>query len=120
MTRRRDDKGATAVEYIGFLPILILIGICLVQFGLAAYAMQQAGTAARTAARISSQSNDDGAAKAAGEAAVSDLIKSGTRVDMSGSADDARATATVDIPSVIPGFSFDPVKRTSTMPRTDE
>ncbi|MFD9225177.1 TadE/TadG family type IV pilus assembly protein [Streptomyces sp. NPDC060064] len=117
MTRRRDDRGATAVEYIGFLPILILIGICLLQFGLAAYAMQQAGTAARTAARIGSQSND-AAAKAAGEAAVSDLLHEGTDVDMSGgSTDDAKATATVRIPSVIPGFSFDPVKRTSIMPR---
>lgn len=116
MTRRRDDKGATAVEYIGFLPILILIGICLVQFGLAAFAMQQAGTAARTAARVSSH-DDDGAGKAAGEAAVSDLVKGGTHIAMSGSADDATATATVDIPSIIPGFSFDPVKRASTMPR---
>ncbi|AVZ75039.1 septum formation initiator [Streptomyces lunaelactis] len=116
MKRRRDDRGVTAVEYIGFLPILILVGICLVQFGLAAYTMQQAGTAARTAARIGSQGSD-AEGRAAGEAAVSDLVRGGTRVDMGGSFDDAEATATVRIPSIIPGFDFDPVKRTSTMPR---
>ncbi len=118
MTRRRDDRGVTAVEYIGFLPILILIGICVVQFGLAAFTIQQAGTAARTAARISSQSDDDAAGAAAGESAVSELLQGNTDVDMSGgSFEDARATATVEIPSIIPGFSFDPVQRTSIMPR---
>ncbi|WP_455352768.1 TadE/TadG family type IV pilus assembly protein [Streptomyces sp. SYSU K217416] len=118
--RRSGDRGQTAVEYIGFLPFLILIGIVVIQLGIAAYAIQQAGTAARTAARIASHDNA-GDPEAAGRAAVSDWIADGTDIDIDvrfgDRLDEAEATATVEIPSIVPGLDFAPVQRTSTMPR---
>ncbi|WP_455362079.1 TadE/TadG family type IV pilus assembly protein [Streptomyces sp. SYSU K21746] len=116
--RRSGDRGQTAVEYIGFLPFLILIGIVVIQLGIAAYAIQQAGTAARAAARIASHDNA-GDPEAAGRAAVSDWIADGTDIDVGfgDRFDEAEATATVEIPSIVPGLDFAPVQRTSTMPR---
>jgi len=116
--RRSRDSGQTAVEYIGFLPFLILIGIVVIQLGIAAYTIQQAGTAARAAARIASHDNA-GDPEEAGRAAVSDWISDGTDIDVGfgDHFDEAKATATVKIPSIVPGLDFDPVTRTSTMPR---
>ncbi|MYX55476.1 septum formation initiator, partial [Streptomyces sp. SID8382] len=45
------DRGSASIEFLGFLPILILVALAAVQLGIAAYAAQQAGTAARAAAR---------------------------------------------------------------------
>lgn len=44
---RARDRGQVAIEYLGFLPILVLVGMAVVQLGLIAYTAQQAGTAAR-------------------------------------------------------------------------
>ena len=44
----------SSIEFLGFLPILLLVALAVVQLGLAAYAVQQAGTAARAAARTAS------------------------------------------------------------------
>ena len=43
--------GSNAIEYLGFLPVLILVGMAAVQLGLIAYTAQQAGTGARAGAR---------------------------------------------------------------------
>jgi hypothetical protein len=42
--RRGKDRGQVAIEYLGFLPILLLLAVAGVQLGLAAYTAQQAGT----------------------------------------------------------------------------
>lgn len=44
------DRGQVALEYLGFLPVLILVAMAGVQLGLIAYTAQQAGTAARAGA----------------------------------------------------------------------
>ncbi len=41
------DRGQVAIEYLGFIPILLLVALAAVQLGLVAYTAQQAGTAAR-------------------------------------------------------------------------
>lgn len=46
------DRGQVALEYIGFLPFLLLVGLGGIQLGWTAYVTQQAETAARTAARV--------------------------------------------------------------------
>lgn len=51
---RAGDRGQVAIEYLGFLPILVLVGMAAVQLGLIAYTAQQAGTAARAGARSAS------------------------------------------------------------------
>ena len=52
--RKNRDRGQVALEYLGFVPLLILVALAGIQLGLIAYAAQQAGTAARAGARAAS------------------------------------------------------------------
>ncbi|MFJ7900795.1 TadE/TadG family type IV pilus assembly protein [Streptomyces sp. NPDC096198] len=99
------------LEFAGFLPILLLIGMAAVQLGLIGYGINQAGTAARAAARVASQ-NGDG--NAAGAAAVSDWLH--PSVDAPRGAGTTTATVTVTVPSVVPLLGDWPVTRRATMP----
>ncbi len=108
--RRAAERGSASVEFLGFLPILLLVALAGVQLGLVAYAATQAGTAARTAART----DDPGA----GRASMSGWLRGGAGVAMSEAPDSVTATVTVHVPSVLPGISIvDPVTRSATMPR---
>ncbi|KOX19765.1 MULTISPECIES: TadE/TadG family type IV pilus assembly protein [unclassified Streptomyces] len=110
---RARDRGQAAVEYLGFLPVLLLAGLAGLQLGVAAYAAQQAGTAARAAARAASSDAEDGPdARTAGYAAA-DWV---TAVDVVPSGGEVVATVKVRIPSVVPFWNFDPVTKTATMP----
>ncbi|MCF1507134.1 TadE/TadG family type IV pilus assembly protein [Streptomyces glomeratus] len=99
------------LEFAGFLPILLIIGMAAIQLGLIGYGINQAGTGARAAARVASR-NGDGAA--AGAAAVSGWLD--PRVDAPRGAGTTTATVTVRVPSVIPLFGAWPVTRRATMP----
>nr|WP_240813139.1 TadE/TadG family type IV pilus assembly protein [Streptomyces sp. DASNCL29] len=118
--RRRDDAGSASIEFLGFLPILILVALAAVQLGIAAYAAQQAGTAARAAARTASLDEPRTSPQAAGKAAMSGWLADGASIGSGGSGGcgggEAQATATVEIPSVIPGFDFGSAERSATMP----
>ncbi|MEU0202642.1 MULTISPECIES: TadE family protein [unclassified Streptomyces] len=116
MTRLRTgrDRGQVAIEYLGFLPILLIVALGAVQLGLIAYTAQQAGTAARTGARSASL---DGPYEADCRAAVSDWLADGTSCPASFGDDEVTVTATVRIPSLVPGWEFDPAVKTATMPR---
>jgi hypothetical protein len=85
---------------------------------LAAYAAQQAGTAARTAARTAAYDNARLAPKQAGKEAISDWLAndSRTRIDIHPSPDQVEAEVRVHIPSAIPGWDFGVVVKTATMP----
>lgn len=118
---RRRDRGQVAVEYLGFLPILLLVGLVGVQFGVAAYAAQQAGTGARAAARAASV-DDPGSVPdpaAAGKAAMSGWIAGRSGVSVSGGGSTVSVTVTVKVPSLIPFTDFDDVSRTAVMPLPD-
>ncbi|MEU6093768.1 TadE family protein [Streptomyces sp. NPDC047079] len=110
-TRRCDDRGVSMLEFAGFLPILLVIGMAAIQLGLIGYGINQAGTAARAAARVASQ-NGDGAA--AGTAAVSGWLRPSVYAPRGAGTTTARVTVTV--PSVIPLFDAWPVTRHATMP----
>ena len=108
--RRRRDAGQVAIEYLGFLPVLLLVALAGVQLGLVAYAAQQAGTAARAGARAASLGQDAGAACAqavslqvtCAEAAL------GTEVQV---------TSRVRIPGIFPGVGDGHyASKTATMP----
>ncbi|MFC8510190.1 TadE/TadG family type IV pilus assembly protein [Streptomyces sp. NPDC057411] len=121
MTRRRArrDRGQVAVEYLGFLPLLLLIGLVGVQLGIVAYAAQQAGTGARAAARADSV-DDPGSVpggETAGRAAMSDWIAGHSSFDPAGS---GSWSVTVDIPSLIPFLDMPSVTRSATMPVPEE
>ncbi|WP_055548245.1 TadE/TadG family type IV pilus assembly protein [Streptomyces sp. NBRC 110028] len=122
MTRWRTgrDRGSASIEFLGFLPILILVALAAVQLGIAAYAVQQAGTAARAAARTGSL-DEPGTPDTAGKAAISGWLAGGTNISGgSCGGGEAQATATVKIPSVIPGFDgFGSAERSATMPCDD-
>ena len=108
--RTARERGSAAVEFVGFLPILLLVALAGVQLGLVAYAGTEAGTAARTAART-----DDAGA---GKAAMSSWLRGGASVALSEGTDRVTATVTIKVPSVLPGISIvDPVVRRATMPR---
>ncbi|MFF7732876.1 MULTISPECIES: TadE/TadG family type IV pilus assembly protein [unclassified Streptomyces] len=112
--RRGRDRGQVAIEYIGFLPILLIVALGAVQLGLIAYTAQQAGTAARTGARSASL---DGPHEADCKAAISSWLADGTTCPASFGGDEVTVTATVRIPSLVPGWEFDPAVKTATMPR---
>ncbi|WP_053726302.1 hypothetical protein [Streptomyces sp. WM6378] len=121
-THRGRDRGQVALEYIGFVAILLLVGLAAIQLGVAAYAVNQAGTGARAAARAASL-DDPRAGEpkldpvAAGTAAVSGWLKPDVTPAGSGG-DEATYTVTIKIPSVIPGIpDFGTATRTSTMPK---
>jgi len=109
--RKDRDRGQVAIEYLGFLPILLIVGMAVVQLGLIAYAAQQAGTAARAGARAASldKSAQDGCANA-----ISDWLSVTCVPAQNG--DTVTVTATVQIPKIVPGWDFGPAKKTATMP----
>ncbi|MFD9240741.1 TadE/TadG family type IV pilus assembly protein [Streptomyces sp. NPDC059556] len=116
----RRDRGQAAIEYLGFLPVLLIVGLAGLQLGIAAYAAQQAGTAARAAARAESSDAEDGPdAQAAASAAVSGWVDPVAVPSRGG--DEVTVTVTVRIPSVVPFVDdFGNVEKTATMPLPDE
>jgi Flp pilus assembly protein TadG len=124
LTRRTGpgrDRGQASIEFLGFLPILILVALAAVQLGIAAYAVQQAGTAARAAARTASLDEPHTTADAAGKAAISGWLADEANISGGGcGGGETSATAAVKIPSVIPGFDiFGSAERSATMPCDD-
>ncbi|MET9964629.1 TadE/TadG family type IV pilus assembly protein [Streptomyces sp. NPDC006356] len=106
------DRGQVAIEYLGFIPILILVAMAGVQLGLVAYAAQQAGTAARAGARAASL--EPGTAQDGCANAISDWLS--VTCEPAEGADEVTVTAVVEIPSIVPGWDFDPAQKTATMP----
>jgi len=116
------DRGTVSIEFLGFLPILLVVGLAVVQLGLAAFAVQQAGTGARAAARTASMDETDHPPDpaAAGRAAMSDWVDAGITVGGDGGGS-VRATVRVTIPSIVPGVAdFGTASRSATMPRPQE
>lgn len=115
-SRPGRDRGQVAIEYVGLLPILLFVALCAVQLGLAIYAVQQAGTAARAAARVASQAHTTADPQAAGNDAVSDWLDASVDPPAVGY-DSVKVTAHVHIPTVVPGLDFGTAERSVTMPR---
>ncbi|MFI1398380.1 TadE/TadG family type IV pilus assembly protein [Streptomyces sp. NPDC020681] len=113
MRRRRDDRGQAALEYAGVITLLLFVALAAIQLGLVAYTAQQAGTAARAAARVASQ---DGDAATAGRGAMSDWLADDARITQSGG-DEVTVTVRIGVPALLPVFDFGDATRTVTMPR---
>ncbi|WP_409469964.1 TadE/TadG family type IV pilus assembly protein [Streptomyces sp. HC307] len=111
--RKDRERGQVALEYLGFIPILILVAMAAVQIGLIAYTGQQAGTAARTGARSASL---NGPYVQDCQNAVSGWLADGTACSSAELGDEVEVTATVDIPSIVPGWDFGDANKTATMP----
>ncbi|GGX68588.1 TadE/TadG family type IV pilus assembly protein [Streptomyces anandii] len=111
---RRRDGGQVAIEYLGFIPVLMLVAVAVIQIGLVAWAAQQAGTAARAGARAASLGMS---AQQGCQEAVADSLSGRTSCSEASGGGTVTVVATVRIPSIIP--LWDPVgdaHKTATMP----
>ncbi|EGG48963.1 putative septum site-determining protein [Streptomyces griseoaurantiacus M045] len=117
--RHRDDRGVSMIEFAGYLPVLLVIGLAAIQLGLIGYGVNQAGTAARAAARVASQQGGDGNGdgNGAGIAAASGWLDPDPSVQRG--ADTTTASVTVHVPAVVPLFDDFDITRTATMPTDD-
>ncbi|MEV7674742.1 TadE/TadG family type IV pilus assembly protein [Streptomyces sp. NPDC088752] len=113
---RKDDRGQAALEFLGWLPVLLLVGLLAVQLGLGAFAAQQAGTAARAAARVAADPDAEMSAQQAAQEAVSGWLADGTDANENDWGDGVTVTVRVEIPSVVPGIDFGPAEKSATMP----
>ncbi|MFJ4963490.1 TadE/TadG family type IV pilus assembly protein [Streptomyces sp. NPDC088729] len=109
------DCGQVAIEYLGFLPLLLLVALLAIQLGLAAYAANQAGTAARVGARTATSEDARGGPEANARDAVSDWVEAdGFEYSESGGRD-VTATVRIRVPSIVPGLDDWWAERSSTM-----
>ncbi|MFE7773988.1 TadE/TadG family type IV pilus assembly protein [Streptomyces sp. NPDC057445] len=114
---RRRDRGQVAIEYMGFIPLLLIVGLFAIQLGVAAYTANQAGTAARAAARTASHDRPELTPEQAGERSISDWLADDSKFFGSWGGDEVTYTAKVRIPSVVPGVEdWGWAERSSTMP----
>ncbi|MFD9408928.1 TadE/TadG family type IV pilus assembly protein [Streptomyces sp. NPDC059989] len=116
MDRQRKDRGQAVLEYVGFIPILLLVALCGIQLGWAAYVVQQAQTAARTAARVEARKPGEGAE--AGKLAIKESLRAATQIQIT-PGDAITATVTIPIKSIVPGVDDRTVTRSATMPNDD-
>ncbi|CAM5563843.1 septum formation initiator [Streptomyces avidinii] len=112
--RSDRERGQVAIEYIGFVPILLFVALCGIQLGWIAYAEQQAGTAARTAARVEAREGRGG--EAAGRSAISGGLAEGARFNWDRSTDAVKVTVTLTANSIVPGLGAHTATSTVTMP----
>lgn len=109
------DKGQAAIEFAGLITLLLLVGLAAIQLGLAAYAVQQAGTASRAAARAASQ--HDFGYQNVGKSSMSDWLADDADIEPATYfGDEVKVTARVPVPAILPVFDFDPAERSATMP----
>lgn len=107
--RGRADGGQVAVEFLGLIPIVALGFLGAVQLTFAVSAVQATSTAARAAARAASM---DGDPRTAARRAVPSWLADDVQVNVSGDLT-PRATVSLRIPLVFPGFSGPTVTRTA-------
>ncbi|MER7697625.1 TadE/TadG family type IV pilus assembly protein [Streptomyces sp. NPDC096095] len=113
---RDSDRGQVAMEYLGFLPLLLLLAMAAIQLGLAAYAANQAGTAARAGARTAASVDARGTGQSNARDAVSDWVEDGGFTYRQSGGRDITVTVRVKVPSVVPGLGDWWAERSTTMP----
>ncbi|AXG80014.1 TadE/TadG family type IV pilus assembly protein [Streptomyces paludis] len=113
---RSRDRGQAAVEFVGVISLLLVAALAAIQLGIAAYAMQQAGTASRAAARAATYRESTMTADQAGRAALSDWLAKGSGFTVVGGNQQVKVTARVPIPSVLPLFDLPDARRSTVMP----
>ncbi|MEU7132058.1 TadE/TadG family type IV pilus assembly protein [Streptomyces sp. NPDC046261] len=108
------DRGSASVEFLGFLPVLLLVALAALHLGLAAFAAQQAGTGARAAARTATLDEPEATPAGAGDAAMTGWVAAHATVaarPCTAADTQVTATVTVTVPAVIPGADFTVTRR---------
>ena len=106
-----EERGQASTELVGMLWWMLLCALVVWQLLLAAWSVDQAANAARTASRVEARGGD---AEKAARYAVSGGLRKGLKVEVSGE----RAEVSVRIPIVFPGFGDDRLRatRSATLP----
>jgi hypothetical protein len=107
----REERGQASTELMGMIWWLILVALAVWQLLLAAWAVDQAANAARTASRVEAR---DGNADKAAHWAVSGGLRKGMKVQIDGDT----ATVSIRVPIVFPGLGDDRmrIERSATLP----
>ncbi|UQX02736.1 TadE/TadG family type IV pilus assembly protein [Streptomyces sp. RerS4] len=100
---RRSDRGQVAVEFVGMVPLILLLVAAVWECVLIGYAFSLVGNAADEAARAGAVKDDGACVAAAGEHIGSAW---GMAVDCGQAGDVYKATVTVRIPVLFPGLNF--------------
>ncbi|MEU8778748.1 TadE/TadG family type IV pilus assembly protein [Streptomyces sp. NPDC048606] len=105
---RRDrkhagDRGQVAVEFVGMVPLILLLVAAVWECVLIGYAFSLVGNAADEAARAGAVMNDGACVAAAGEH-ISGAW--GRETDCGRAGDVYKATVSVQIPVLFPGLNF--------------
>ncbi|MEE4491060.1 TadE family protein [Streptomyces sp. BE230] len=118
-TADRPDsrRGQAAIEYVGVLTLLLVIALAVVQLGIAVYAAQQAGTAARAGARVASDKYQIARAEPVARDSLSDWLAGDADILPTPGVNSVTVRVRITIPSVLPMFKFGKVTKTATMPR---
>jgi hypothetical protein len=106
-----EERGQASTELLGMLWWMLLVALAVWQLLLAAWAVDQAANAARTASRVEAR---DGDGDKAAHWAVSDGLRKGMKVSISGDT----AKVSIRVPIVFPGLGDDRlrVERSATLP----
>ncbi|MGW2562442.1 TadE/TadG family type IV pilus assembly protein [Streptomyces sp. NPDC001514] len=120
LIRNRRDRGIVSLEFAGFLPLLLILGLGAIQLGVAAYVASQAGTAARAGARAETDDDFRTQGEYTARHVVSDWLQdSFQEFDYSprNGGDEVTVTVRIKIPSLVPGIKdWGDAERSSTMP----
>jgi len=100
-----DQRGQASAELLGMLWWMLLCALVVWQLLLAAWSVDQAANAARTASRVEARGGDS---EKAARWAVSNALRKGLRVNVAGE----RAEVSVRIPIVVPGLGDDRLRAT--------
>lgn len=98
MRRLSSEHGQVTLEFMGMLPILLLVGLLVWQLLLAGYTVVSAENAARNASRVDARG---GNAEKAAKSSLSMGLDRHVRVKTEGE----KATVRVRMPIVAPGLS---------------
>lgn len=114
LRRLRCERGSSAVEVAGFMPLLMLAAFAGWQILLVAFTATAAENAARTASRAESKGES-------GQEAALDSVSSWLRDGTKAKIDGTKTTVTISVPIVVPLFSTDAlsVSGEAEMPETE-
>lgn len=100
MTRRRDERGAAAVEFAIVVPVLLLLVVGIAEFGRAYSTAAVLSGAAREGARTMALQNSTSAARTAAQGAATGLTLSSSQIAISPSACPAAGSGTTTLMTV--------------------
>ncbi|MET9695962.1 TadE/TadG family type IV pilus assembly protein [Streptomyces sp. NPDC006529] len=100
----RGDRGQVAIEFLGTVPLILLLVVAVWECVLIGYAFSLAGNAADEAARAGAARGDGACAAAAGRHIGGAW---GMKADCGTSGDIYKATVTLKLPVLIPGLNID-------------